>query len=74
MKLANKNLCKIFKDGGLDLAALTFRRQVEIISVYITWIYLLMYTWQMTFYCVDGITSFFQTVMFCIGLLNVGTR
>ncbi|KAH8238795.1 hypothetical protein KR038_000715, partial [Drosophila bunnanda] len=72
MKLANKNLYNIFKDAGLDLAALTFRRQLEIITVYITWIHLLMYTWQMTFYCVEGIMSFFHTVMFWIGLKIVG--
>ncbi|KAH8279916.1 hypothetical protein KR054_010872, partial [Drosophila jambulina] len=71
MKLANKNLCKIFKDAGLDLAALTFHRQVEIISVYITWIHLVMYTWQMIAYCVNEIMSFHQNILW-IGLTIVG--
>lgn len=42
MKLANKNLYKLFKGAGLDLATLTLRRQVEIISVYLTWVHLVM--------------------------------
>ncbi|XP_016970428.1 uncharacterized protein LOC108038194 [Drosophila rhopaloa] len=62
MKLANKNLNQIFKDAGLDLSALTPHRKIEIISVYLTWIRLLMNTWQMTSYCLDGITFIYQTV------------
>ncbi|XP_017002853.2 uncharacterized protein [Drosophila takahashii] len=62
MKLANKDLYQLFKDAGLDLKALTLRRKIEIISVYFTWMRLLMTTWQMITYCLNGIILMIQTV------------
>ncbi|KAH8323269.1 hypothetical protein KR067_004262 [Drosophila pandora] len=62
MKLANKNLYKLFKGAGLDLATLTLRRQIEIISVYLTWIHLVMAIWSLAFYCLGSVTKSFQTI------------
>lgn len=74
MKLANKNLYHLFKDAGLDLAALTLRRQAEIILVYVFWIHLFMNAWQMSVYCLEGITNFFQAIMLLVGFVgNKGT-
>lgn len=62
MKLANKNLYKLFKGAGLDLATLTLRRQVEIISVYLTWVHLVMEIWSLALYCIGSVTKSFQTI------------
>ncbi|XP_032583096.1 uncharacterized protein LOC116803527 [Drosophila sechellia] len=64
MRLANKDLCQHFKNAGLDLAKLTHRRKIEIISVYFTWISLMMNTWELSTYCLDEITSTLQTIQF----------
>ncbi|KPU72982.1 uncharacterized protein Dana_GF26319, isoform B [Drosophila ananassae] len=62
MKLANKNLYKLFKSAGLDLATLTLRRQIEIISVYLTWIHLVMEICSLALYCSGSVTKSFQTI------------
>ncbi|KQS70232.1 uncharacterized protein LOC26526038 [Drosophila erecta] len=53
-----------FKDAGLDLANLTHRRKIEIISVYLTWIRVVMNTWQLSSYCLDEITYTLQVIQF----------
>ncbi|KAH8244402.1 hypothetical protein KR026_008428 [Drosophila bipectinata] len=63
MKFSNKNLYQLFKDAGLDLATLTFRRQIEIISVYLTWIHLIMEIWSLAFYGLDSVTKSFQIIL-----------
>ncbi|KAH8325048.1 hypothetical protein KR074_004457 [Drosophila pseudoananassae] len=63
MKFFNKNVYKLFKDAGLDLTTLTLRRQIEIISVYLSWIHLIMQIWGLTFYCLDTVTKSFQTIL-----------
>ncbi|XP_043663022.1 uncharacterized protein LOC122626719 [Drosophila teissieri] len=64
MRLGNKDLYQHFKDAGLDLANLTHRRKIEIISVYFTWIRLIVNTWQLSSYCLDEITFTLQTIQF----------
>ncbi|XP_030377743.1 uncharacterized protein LOC115626497 [Scaptodrosophila lebanonensis] len=57
MKLSNKNFHKICKDAGIDVTTLSWRQQIEILTVLLSWIPLLMGAYHMGVYCVDGIVS-----------------
>ncbi|KAH8273704.1 hypothetical protein KR018_009298 [Drosophila ironensis] len=57
MKFANKSLYKVLKDGGLDVAKLSLRRQIEIVTLYLTWVHIFLTIWQLCVDFADGVSS-----------------